>query len=213
AHGRDRHRPRARRDVSAVLRDGALLTTHRDVLLRRVEEAIRRARRAGGPVLAAHTVRVGPDVDPAGTVLASRRPGERWFCCEQPSRDASAVAALGYAAELREDGSGGDRFRAVAGRWRELAGSAVGAATDGPAGSGLVAVGGFAFAEDGGGAPHWAGYPPALLTVPEVALARHGDDVRLTFAVAAQPDDVPDQLPARLERRARAPAPPPPPPP
>ena len=188
--------------MNSVLRDGALLATHRDVLLRRVDEAVRRARRAGAPVLAAHTVRVGPDVDPAGTVVASRRPGERWFCFEQPSRDASAVAALGSAAELREDGTGGDRFGAVAARWRELAGAAVGATTDGPPGSGLVAVGGFAFADDGGGAPHWAGFPPALLTVPEVALARSGDDVRLTFAVAAQPDDVPDDLVARLERRA-----------
>ncbi|HEX3318650.1 MAG TPA: isochorismate synthase [Solirubrobacteraceae bacterium] len=168
--------------------------------MHRLEEAVRRSRRAGAPVLAAHTVRVGADVDPAGVVAASRRPGERWFCFEQPSRGASAVAALGSAVEIQDEGP--ERFGAAARRWRDLAAEAVVEPTDGPPGSGLVAVGGFAFDEDGGFSPHWGGFPPALLTVPEVGLARRGDDVRLTLAVAAAPDDVPDQLLARLETRA-----------
>jgi salicylate biosynthesis isochorismate synthase/menaquinone-specific isochorismate synthase len=151
-------------------------------------------------VLAGHTVRVGGEVDPAGVVVASRRPDERWFCFEQPSRERSALAALGSAVELREDGP--ERFGAVARRWRELAAAAVVEPTDGPPGCGLVAVGGFAFDDDGGFSPHWGGFPPALLIVPEVALARRGHDVRLTLAVAAQPDDVPEQLLARLEARA-----------
>ena len=185
-----------------VLRDGTLLAPQRTALLQRLERAVRRARRAGRPVLAAHTMRVGADIDPAGVVVASRRPGERWFCFEQPSRAGSAVAALGSAAELRDDGTGGDRFRALARRWRDLAAAAIVDPTDGPPGSGLVAVGGFTFADDGGASPHWSGFPPALLTVPEVALARSGDDVRVTVAIAAAPDDVPDELLARLERRA-----------
>jgi isochorismate synthase len=188
--------------VSRVLRDGSLLATHRSALLAALEEAVRRARRSGRPVVAGHTVEVGAHVDPAGVVVASRRPGERWFCFEQPARGGSAVAALGSAVELRDDDPSGDRFGLLAGRWRELAAAAVVEPTDGPPGAGLVAVGVFAFADDGGASPHWAGFPPALLTVPEVALARRDDDVRLTLAVAAAPDDLPDELLARLERRA-----------
>jgi salicylate biosynthesis isochorismate synthase/menaquinone-specific isochorismate synthase len=82
----------------------------------------------------------------------------------------------------------------VSEEWRALAGGAV-------ADEGLVAVGGFAFAPDGGGAPHWQGFAPASLHVPEVALARRGDDVRLTLAARATPDDTPEDLLARLERR------------
>src|SRR6185437_9177140 len=55
---------------------------------------------------------------------------------------------------------------------------------------------------DGGGAPHWAGYEPASLHVPEAALIRRGDEVCLTLAALAHPDDVPDELAARLEARA-----------
>jgi len=64
-----------------------------------------------------------------------------------------------------------------------------------------VAVGGFSFAPEGGRAPHWAGFPAASLHVPEVALARRGEDVRLTLATVAQADDDPDALLERMERR------------
>jgi isochorismate synthase len=94
-----------------------------------------------------------------------------------------------------------DRFAAAAAAWRALAGRAVCDPPDGPAGAGLVAVGGFAFAPDGGAAPHWAGFGAAGLTVPELALARRGRDVRLTVAVLAAADDVPEDLLARVERR------------
>jgi salicylate biosynthesis isochorismate synthase/menaquinone-specific isochorismate synthase len=71
-------------------------------------------------------------------------------------------------------------------------------------------LGGFAFAPDGGNAPHWAGFEPASLIVPEVALTRRGaqrsgDDergeVRITLAAIASPDDLAEDLLARLERR------------
>jgi isochorismate synthase len=187
--------------VNTVLRDGSLLAPSRSALLRSLEEAVRRARRTGRTVLASHSVRVGADVDPAGTAFASRRPGERWFCFEQPSRGRASVAALGSALSLTD--AGPERFAVLARRWRDLAGAGVAAPFDGPPGSGLIAVGGFAFADDGGSAPHWSAFPPALLTVPEVSLARRGEDVALTLAVAAQPDDVPEQLLRRLEDRAR----------
>jgi salicylate biosynthesis isochorismate synthase/menaquinone-specific isochorismate synthase len=69
-------------------------------------------------------------------------------------------------------------------------------------GSGPVAVGGFAFAPDGGRAPHWAGYAPASLHVPEAALVRRAGEVRLTLCALATPDDTVEDLLARVERRA-----------
>jgi salicylate biosynthesis isochorismate synthase/menaquinone-specific isochorismate synthase len=151
-------------------------------------------------VLIGHTERV--QADPSAVVFASRVAGEHWFCFEQPDRDGAALAALGTVARL--EASGEDRFERVAAAWRELAAEAVADAPDGPPGAGLVAVGGFAFAPDGGHAPHWSGFAAADLVVPEVALARRGDDVRLTLAALAAPDDVPEELAGRLQARAAA---------
>ncbi len=67
--------------------------------------------------------------------------------------------------------------------------------------AGPVAVGGFAFARDGGSAPHWDGFEPASLTVPEVALVRRDGRVRMALAALASPDDLPEELLERLERR------------
>jgi isochorismate synthase len=168
-------------------------------LRERCERAVQRARRSGREVLVAVTVPVAPTVDPSATVVASRRPEEPWFCFEQPDRAGAALAALGCVHRIESRGP--ERFVRAAAAWRALAGSAEADAPDGPPGAGLVAVGGFAFADDGGAAPHWAGFEAADLIVPEVALARRGADVRLTLAAVAQPDDVPDELVARLERR------------
>ena len=168
-------------------------------LLRRLERAVTRARRRGEQTLAGLTVRVGPGVDPSAVAFASRRPGEPWFCFEQPDRDGAALAALGTVIEL--EAAGPDRFAQVAQRWRELAGGAVADAPDGPAGAGLVAIGGFAFADGGGSQPHWRGFPPASLHVPEVALARRGGDVRVTVAALAAADDTAEGLLERVEAR------------
>ncbi|MGH2839248.1 MAG: isochorismate synthase [Solirubrobacteraceae bacterium] len=182
-------------------RDGApfaLAHADRARLRTRIERAVRRSRRRGSPgVLAALTAAVAHDVDPSAVVFASRRAGEPWFCTEQPERDRAAVAALGCVVAI--EASGPDRFEVVAARWRALAAEAHCDAADG--GFGLIAVGGFAFAPDGGASPPWKGFAPASLHVPEVALARRGDDVRLTVAVLAAPDDTADELLARVDRR------------
>jgi len=138
--------------AAPALRDGSLARTERSALRARLDAAARRARRAGAPVLAAHTVRVAPSVDPAAVAFASRRPGERWFCFEQPSRARTAIAALGSVVELAATGR--DRFARVAERWRGLAAEAVADPGDGPPGSGLVAVGRFGFSDGGGASPH-----------------------------------------------------------
>src|SRR3954454_22291669 len=182
------------------LTPGGGLAVDAPALLTSASRAVKRARRTGRPVLLGHTVRVGADVDPSAVVFASRAAGEDWICFEQPDRDRSALAALGVVARLTASGPG--RFKEVSALWRDLASAAVADAPDGPPGAGLVAVGGFAFAPEGGHAPHWSGFNAADLVVPEVSLARRGDDVRLTLATLAAPDDTPEEVALRLERRA-----------
>lgn len=177
----------------------ALAARDRERLSRHLTAAVRTARRRGR-ALAAVTVRVDQRTDPTAVACASRRPGEPWFVLEQPDRDGSAVATLGCVAELTASGPG--RFAAVAREWRALIGTASHDVPDGRGATGPLAVGGFAFADDGGAAPEWDGFAPASLHVPEVAFARRGDEVHLTLCAVAGPDDTPEELLARLAARA-----------
>ena len=139
-------------------------------------------------------------VDPAALVAASRRPEEPWFCLEQPDRHAASLAALGCVRELAAEGPG--RFATVAAGWRSLA--ATGADSDPPApvpGAGLVAVGGFAFASDGGGDRGWAGFAASSLHVPELSLARQGKQTFLTVNVDVGPDETLQSLQDRVASR------------
>ncbi len=188
----------------------ALSERDRERLLERLHLAVKRARRGGKEILATISVRLSSEVDPSAVVCASRRQSEPWFAFEQPDRGSAALAALGEVSHLRA--SGPERFALVAERWRKMSAAAVGDSDWTPArpGGGPVALGGFAFAPEGGGAPHWAGFEPASLIVPEVALTRRGSreggadrrgEVRMTLAVMARPDDLGEELLARLERR------------
>jgi isochorismate synthase len=167
----------------------------------RLALAIRRARASGRGTLASISVVLDGGLDPAALVCASRRDGEQMFLLEQPDRGRHAIAALGCAASL--DARGSDRFALVAAQWRELAGNAVGDPMD-VSGGAPLALGGFSFAPDGGSSPHWSGYEPASLTVPELLFSRRGEDgerVRMTLAATAQADDVPEQLLGRMTAR------------
>ncbi len=179
----------------------------RERLLKRLQLAVKRARRSGEQTLATIGLALPPEVDPSAVVCASRRAGEAWFVFEQPDRRRAALATLGEVAHLSASGRG--RFVEVAERWRSLSGAAVTDPPEAP-GVGPVAVGGFAFAPEGGDSPHWQGFRPASLIVPEIALSRRvsrrsgGDErgeVRLTLAAIAGPDDLAEELMARLERR------------
>jgi salicylate biosynthesis isochorismate synthase/menaquinone-specific isochorismate synthase len=175
----------------------------------RLNLALRRARRSGEPTLATSTVRLPGRIDPSAVVCASRRAGEPWFAFEQPDRGGAALAALGEAVCLK--GSGAERFASVADRWRGLAATAVGDPLDDPDRSGPVAVGGFAFAPEGGRTPVWEGFDPASLIVPEVAIRRAAKgarergrdepDVRLTLAALMAGDDTAEDVLERLEGR------------
>lgn len=190
-------------DVLSTVPAGAfaLGADDRARLSARLEQAVRRARRVrGGEVLASVTVALPAGSDPTAIVVASRRGDEPWFCFEEPDRERAALATLGVVRALNAQGP--DRFHDVAQGWRELGSHALADPADGPRGSGPVAVGGFSFAPAGGDAPHWAGFDPASLHVPQVAIARRGHDVRLTLAALATPDDDPAALLAELEARA-----------
>jgi salicylate biosynthesis isochorismate synthase len=185
----------------------ALAERNRERLLKRLQLAVKRARRSGEQTLATIGLALPPEVDPSAVVCASRRAGEAWFVFEQPDRQRAALATLGEVAHL--SASGTNRFVDVAERWRSLSGAAVTDPPEAP-GVGPVAVGGFAFAPEGGDSPHWEGFRPASLIVPEVALSRRAPrrpgrdergEVRLTLAAMAGPDDLAEELMARLERR------------
>jgi salicylate biosynthesis isochorismate synthase len=168
-------------------------------LERCVAGALRAARARGASVVASATRPAGGGLDPTAIVAASRRSAEPWFCFEQPERDGSALAALGCLVAL--EASGPARFGEIARRWRALAAGAVTDVRDGPPGSGLVALGGFAFAPDGAASPRWSGFAPGSLVVPEVSFARRAGTTWITLNVLAAPDDtVPDVL-ARVHRR------------
>ena len=149
--------------------------------------ALRKARASGVPVIASRTAVLAGAHDPTAIAVASRRQGEHWFCFEQPDRQGSALAALGSVRVL--EASGEDRFVQVARRWRALSASAVADWSEDPPASGLIALGGFAFAPDGGGSAAWEGFAPASLVVPEVSLSRRDGHTALTVNLEVAPDD------------------------
>ncbi len=186
--------------ASATRSPFTLGVADRERLRHHLTAASRRSRqRRRAPVLAGISLRVEAAVDPAGTIVASRAQDEPWFVMEQPDRLNSAVAALGCVAALTADGP--DRFYTVARQWRALIATAIVDPPAGPRGSGPVAVGGFAFADDGGRAPHWRGYDPASLHVPQVALARRADETWMTLTALVTPADEPDDVLAALVAR------------
>jgi salicylate biosynthesis isochorismate synthase/menaquinone-specific isochorismate synthase len=168
-------------------------------LSRRVSSALARARASAAPVLASVTAPVAGDCDPTAAVFSSRRAGEPWFCLEQPDRGGAAVGALGAAIVI--EACGPDRFADVGRRWRTVVATAIADELSGPPGAGPIAVGGFAFAPDGAGSRTWEGYAPGSLIVPELSLARRGDEAALTVNLEVCPDDEVDGLLTRVRDR------------
>jgi len=182
-------------------------------LAQRVEQALALARRGGGLALASVTVSLPADLDLSAAVLASRRADDRWFCMEQPDRDGYAVCGLGTATVVQA--AGPDRFVETAKRCRALATRTI---ADDPAhdpgrpsGAGVIFVGGFAFAPDGGQAPEWGSLAPAQLVMPEVSFARGRGEARMTVTVGVEGDsttaDALDRVRRRLEELVPAPMP------
>jgi salicylate biosynthesis isochorismate synthase len=184
----------------------ALARGHWELFGERVGRALAIARREGGRAVAALTVPVPAELDLSAAVLAARRPDDRFCCLEQPDRDGFALATLGSAATIEAGGPG--RLQEAGRAVRELARRAVagepGADPTAPVQAGPVLVGGFSFAPEGGSAPEWASLAPAQLSLPDVALARHRGEARLTLSAAVDGDEAPEAIVARAERRLAA---------
>lgn len=164
-------------------------------LERRVELGLRRARASGTPAIASVTGELAEAADPTAVIATSRGPVAHWFCLEQPDRHGYAVAGLGAARVLESRGE--RRFQDIARRWRAMSAAALCDPLDGPAGTGLILVGGAAFAPAGGGSPHWEGFAPASFVLPEVSLARGGGRATITLNLDVSPDDIAEELLAR----------------
>ncbi|WP_320672947.1 isochorismate synthase [Patulibacter defluvii] len=195
---------------SAQLPAVRLTAGDRERLLRHAREARKRARRRHrDAVLASVTVDVDPAVDPSAVVACGRVPGEPWTVFEQRDRDRRVVATLGVVEAI--EAAGADRFARVARRWEALCADAVGDLGTGLDGEGLLAVGGFAFTDEGATTPAWDGYAAASLHVPLLGIAGRGGRIRATVALRVTADGEPEALvDAALDRvAALAPARPP----
>lgn len=175
----------------------------RDRLLRHAQEARRRASRGRhAHVLAAITVDGPTGLDVAAVVTCGRAAGEAWTVYEQRERRGQALATLGTVVAIESRGP--QRFRAVSARWSALTAHAVCDLGTGQEAEGLVAVGGFAFADDGAASPVWEGFRSASLHVPLLALAASDGRVRATVTVALSADDDPTAVvDAALDRVGR----------
>lgn len=178
-----------------------LRTSDRERLLAHARTARRRATRAGRPVLAAITVDAPDGLDATATIACGRRTGEAWSVYAQRDRDDQVLATLGAVTTLEATGPG--RFAAVADAWGALTATACTDPGQGVEAEGLVAVGGFAFADDGATTPVWDGFAPASLVVPLLALAGRAGRTRATIAVRVaaldDPAAVVDEALARVD--------------
>ena len=147
---------------------------------------------------------------------AARDAGHPVVLVERPVADAVSVAGLGVAweivsapggVELRDAGgqvaareAGPDPLLAAARLWERFAASSP---RTGPPGTGLVAIGGFAFRPDREPGPPWSGFPGLLLRVPALAITRTRGR---TFCTAATPgaEELLQAPPAVQAPRARS---------
>lgn len=138
--------------------------------------------------------------DPAATAFASRRADDPWFCWEDLQAGVR-IGALGEAVSVVSRGP--NRFEEVADECARLSGGAILHEPEGqPIHTGPLWLGGFAFEEEDGSGP-WAGFPPARLYVPEIAVLRSGDEAWLTLNVMVRSgSETEDLIEAALRRVA-----------
>jgi isochorismate synthase len=176
-----------------------LSTADTDRVVDSLERLLRDAAESGLRRLVSVTIPV-EECDPGAIAFASRRADDRWFCWEQPDRDGFALAGVGSAHAVVSRGP--HRFDEVVADCAEISRARLAdEPDDAPAGAGPVWVGGFAFAPEGGAEPHWSSLPPALMFLPELSIARVGDDAYMCLAAVVSPGADPDPAIARLRAR------------
>src|SRR3954468_1084059 len=175
-------------------------TESTETLLAGLEAAVSRADLGRPARLVSATVEIDADVDPAAIVAGSRLAADRWFCWEQPDRG-FAVAGLGSAIQVVSRGE--DRFSDLAERCtRAMHDRSAEEPDELPAGAGPVWATGFAFSPRGGSDPLWSSLPPALATMPEIAVSRGPEGAFLTASIFLEPGTDPDDLLEGAAKRA-----------
>jgi salicylate biosynthesis isochorismate synthase/menaquinone-specific isochorismate synthase len=170
-----------------------------DELLAGLEAALSHADSGRPTRLVSSTVEVDPDIDPAAIAAGSRFAADRWFCWEQPDRD-FALSGVGSAVQVVSRGE--DRFSDLAARCAHaMRDRAMEEPDHLPAGAGPLWTTGFAFSPRGGSDPLWSSLPPALATMPEIAIARGPDGAFLTASIFIEPGTDPAVLLKRAAGR------------
>jgi salicylate biosynthesis isochorismate synthase/menaquinone-specific isochorismate synthase len=164
-----------------------------------LEEA--RSRRRGRTLVSA-TRRVD-GVDPCAVAFTLRLASEPWFAWAEPDRGFS-IGAVGTAFEATSRGP--ERFTEVNADCLRLLRDSIQLLPEGPlpAGSGALFTGGFAFSADGGSATQWSSFAPASMVLPQISLARQGDETFLTVNVVAGAGHDPEETVSRLAGRLAA---------
>jgi isochorismate synthase len=157
-------------------------------LLTLIERGLSRAASLRRPILISSAERVR-DVDPLAILHRESALQMYWAV----PRDGFSLAGLGAAVGL--EGSGAWRFSDISRAWMHLRGDALVASPDDAVrGAGPVIMGGFSFEPSGPRSTAWRGFPAASFVVPQVSLARRGDDSWLTFNTLVDPDTDAEEL-------------------
>lgn len=148
------------------------------------EIARQRARQLGRPVLVSVTTPVRPR-DPLALFARGAGSTHNRFFWSLPTAGLT-VAGLGAAWSFET--SGPDRFADAATAWRQLIADACIAADENLPFAGPVAAAGFAFDPLRQASGLWTDFPPGLLVLPRMVLARSGNSASLTFNGLIGPD-------------------------
>ncbi|WP_322511432.1 isochorismate synthase [Chloroflexus sp.] len=141
------------------------------------EVARRRARALGRPVLVSVTTQVGLR-DPLALFARGAGVTHNRFFWSVPAAGFE-LTGLGAAWSFTPPPQA-NRFSASAAAWRQLVAEAVIDADPDLPVWGPIAVAGFRFDPDQPASELWRDYPPALLVVPRLLIARHGEVTTLT---------------------------------
>jgi len=164
------------------------------------EEARRRARELGRPVLVSITT-AAPAHDPLALFARARGATHNRFFWSVPS-SGLALAGLGAAWSVETAGPG--RIGAARAAWGELVASAAVDRGENLPFAGPVAAAGFAFDPLRDPSGDWAGFPEGLLLLPRIMLARQGERASLTLNGLVGPDTSTAALAAGAARRLSA---------
>lgn len=140
------------------------------------------------------------EADLADLAFSAKREGEDLFLLQVVDR---GLVVAGVGSALRIDGGGLERFRSCARRWEAAAAEAVVAQPpEGVEVAVPVAMGGFAFAPQGGKSVAWEGFGSGSLTVPEIAfLHLRGERPVLVLSAWVEPGERPSEAVGAVARR------------